>query len=244
MSIRQKLWRFHGIPLPVGSTRQLCLVPWPKRCDLFERPMIWNLVWGGNGDWKWLEVGTCWNWKFFVSGVEFAFRRDGLCLKFSCGKQLGGGELMTPRQATSGFQATQKQARNGMPRRAALYSVIRWKAIFRQWESTSWNGTFSSVVQRWSDPKSFLSFPFYICGWGTSSLLQDGEASPEAATWIKGGTNWAGKVWRNINESVHVVCLLRSKWGVLSSCTVFILKYGSEIVINQYDYSLQYFYVQ
>lgn len=46
-----------------------------------------------------------------------------------------GGSLMTPRQATSGFQATQKQARNElMPRRAALYSVIRWKAIF-QWES-------------------------------------------------------------------------------------------------------------
>ena len=48
---------------------------------------------------------------------------------------VGGGELMTPRQATSGFHATQKQARNGMPRRAALYSVIRWKAIFCQWES-------------------------------------------------------------------------------------------------------------
>lgn len=59
--IANYLWRFHGTPLPVGSTRQLCLVPWPKRCDLFERPMIWNFVWGEmeieNG-WKLERVET------------------------------------------------------------------------------------------------------------------------------------------------------------------------------------------
>lgn len=70
MSIRQELWRFHGIPLPVGSTRQLCLVPWPKRCDLFERPKIWNFGPGGNGDWKWLErVETE---SFLFLGVKFS----------------------------------------------------------------------------------------------------------------------------------------------------------------------------
>ena len=39
----------------------------------------------------------------------------------------------------------------------------------------------------------------------TPSLLQDGEVSAEAATWTKDGTKRAGKVWRNIRESFHVV---------------------------------------
>ena len=68
---------------------------------------------------------------------------------------------------------------------------------------------------------------------------RSGEASPEAATWIKDGTSIGrGRYGGTYLSTWYVYLEVSDEYYHLA--TVFILKYGSEIVTNQYDCSLQY----